>query len=53
MTYKEPKFSKEYIEEWTPLYGKYAEAILKSMHKNKYITDSLMDALDEVRKKND
>ena len=53
MNYKEPKYSKEYIEEWTPLYGKYAEGILKSIHRNKYITDGLMNALDEVRKKND
>jgi hypothetical protein len=51
MTYEEPKYAKEYIEEWTPLYGKYAEGVLKSIHKNKYITDGLMDALDKVRKK--
>jgi len=53
MTYEEPKYAKEYIEEWTPLYGEYAESILKSLHKNKYVTDGLLKALNEVREKND
>ena len=50
---KEPNYSKEWIEEWTPLWGKHTEGILKKRHRNQKIIDGLMNAYKEVKEKDD